>query len=83
MLDALDDDRFDLVLSGHLHGGQIRLPFIGGLRSPHGWFPKYSGGLYPSGNNVKIVSRGLANNSRVPRLNNRPELVLLELVRAG
>ena len=70
----------DLVLSGHVHGGQFRLPFVGGLLSPGlGFFPEYDAGLYKIGETQLIVSRGLGN-SRIPvRINNRPEIVLAVL----
>ena len=80
MLDEFIDDEFDLVLSGHIHGGQVRLPFIGGLKSPHGdWFPKYDGGVYKNKNNIFIVSRGLGNAVDVPRVFNRGEIVVITL----
>lgn len=76
----------DLILSGHLHGGLIRLPFIGGLVSPQViLFPKYSSGLYTSksesGDNRKamIVSRGLGSHSIMPRLFNIPDIVFVRL----
>lgn len=71
----------DLVLSGHAHGGQFRLPFIGGLVAPNqGLFPKYDAGLYTGGNTNMIVSRGLGNSIIPVRFNNRPEVVLVELL---
>ena len=71
----------DLVLSGHAHGGQFRLPFIGGLVAPNqGLFPKYDAGLYTKGDTNMIVCRGLGNSIIPIRFNNRPELVLLELI---
>ena len=73
---------FDLVLSGHAHGGQWRLPFTHiGLYSPdQGFFPKYPGGRYDINGMPMIVSRGLAKEStRVPKLYNRPELVVVDL----
>lgn len=74
---------FDLVLSGHAHGGQWRIPFLlNGLVAPdEGWFPKYAGGQYIFDNGQMIVSRGLAREStRVPRIFNRPELVIVEII---
>lgn len=71
----------DLVLSGHAHGGQFRLPFIGGLIAPNqGIFPKYDAGLYTKGNTTMIVSRGIGNSIIPIRFNNRPEIVIVELL---
>jgi len=70
----------DLVLTGHAHGGQFRLPLIGGLIAPNqGLFPKYDDGLHSEGNTNMIVSRGLGNSIIPFRFNNRPEVVLIEL----
>ena len=70
----------DIVLSGHAHGGQIRLPFVGGIIAPHqGFFPKYDGGLYIKEETNMIVSRGIGNSLFPVRFNNRPEVVLIEL----
>ena len=70
----------DLVLTGHAHGGQFRLPLIGGLIAPNqGLFPKYDDGLYSEGNTNMIVSRGIGNSIIPFRFNNRPEVVLIEL----
>ena len=70
----------DIVLSGHAHGGQIRLPFVGGIIAPHqGFFPKYDGGLYIKEETNMIVSRGVGNSLFPLRFNNRPEVVLIEL----
>ena len=74
---------FDLVLSGHAHGGQVRIPgILNGLFSPgEGWFPKYAGGEYRVGETMMIVSRGLARESTAaPRIWNRPELAVIELL---
>ncbi len=80
LFDIYSANGADLVLSGHAHGGQIRLPFAGGLIAPgQGFFPKYDAGLYTSGSSAMIVSRGLGNSIAPLRINNRPELVLLEL----
>ena len=70
----------NLVLSGHAHGGQFRLPIIGGLVAPNqGLFPKYDAGLYSKENTNMIVSRGIGNSILPFRFNNRPEVVLIEL----
>ncbi len=73
---------FDLVLTGHAHGGQWRMPFIGGLYAPHqGLFPKYTSGLHKKGATSMVVSRGLGNSQFPLRLGNRPELVMVTLKR--
>lgn len=80
--DAYAEHGFDLVLCGHAHGGQWRLPFLlNGLFAPdQGFFPAYAGGRYDKSSTTMIVSRGLAREStRLPRLFNRPELVLIKL----
>lgn len=70
----------ELVLSGHAHGGQFRLPLIGGLIAPNqGLFPRYDAGLYSERDTNMIVSRGLGNSIVPFRFNNRPEVVLIEL----
>ncbi|MBE6990182.1 MAG: metallophosphoesterase [Ruminococcaceae bacterium] len=70
----------DLVLSGHAHGGQIRLPLVGGLVAPdQGLFPAYTAGLYREGGTTMAVSRGIGNSILPFRINNRPELVVLTL----
>jgi len=72
---------FDLVLSGHTHGGQVRIPYIlNGLYAPNqGLFPKYAGGAYAHGNLTHIISRGLSINPGIPRIFNPPELVIIEI----
>lgn len=73
---------FDLVLCGHAHGGQWRLPgLINGIYAPNqGFLPKYAGGQYQENDTTMIVSRGLAREStRIPRIFNRPELVIIDL----
>ena len=70
----------DLVLTGHAHGGQFRLPFVGGLYAPNQWlFPEYDAGLYTEDNTNMIVSRGIGNSLFPFRFNNRPEVVLVTL----
>lgn len=77
------DTGFDLILAGHAHGGQWRIPgLLNGTFAPdEGWLPKFAGGLYSLDNGSQmIVSRGLAREStRVPRIFNRPELVIVDL----
>lgn len=80
LFEVYADNNIDLALSGHAHGGQFRLPFIGGLVAPHhGFFPKYDAGLYTYGSTTMIVSRGIGNSIFPFRFNNRPEVVLIEL----
>ncbi|MGH1158672.1 metallophosphoesterase [Bacillus mycoides] len=79
-LEAYADEQVDLVLSGHAHGGQVRLPFIGGLVAPNqGILPKYTAGLYEQQNTSMIVSRGLGNSIIPQRVFNRPEIVVVQL----
>ena len=74
-------NNIDLVLSGHAHGGQFRLPFVGGLIAPNqGLFPKYDAGLYTDGNTNMVVSRGIGNSIIPIRFNNRPEIVVVTLI---
>ena len=73
----------DLVVAGHAHGGQWRIPgVLNGLLAPHqGLFPPYAGGMYPLEETTMVVSRGLARESTlVPRIFNRPEMVLIDLL---
>lgn len=71
---------YDLIFSGHAHGGQFRFPFIGGLLAPdQGFFPKYDSGLFRLGKTTMIVSRGLGNSIFPFRLFNGPELIVVEL----
>ncbi len=74
---------FDLVLSGHSHGGQVRIPFlINGLLAPNqGFFPKYAGGVYELENYTHIVSRGVSFNPLLPRVFNPPEVVVIDVKR--
>lgn len=80
LLELYEKYGIDLSLAGHAHGGQFRLPFIGGLFAPHqGFFPKYDSGHHTLGTSQLIISRGLGNSSFPLRINNRPELILIEL----
>ena len=80
LFDTYADHDIDLVLSGHAHGGQFRLPFIGGLVAPNqGLFPEYDAGIFTDGNTNMIVSRGVGNSILPFRINNRPEVILIEL----
>lgn len=75
------EHKMDLVLSGHAHGGQFRLPLIGGVFVPNqGFFPEYDAGLFTSGNTHMIVSRGIGDSIIPIRINNRPELVVVDLI---
>lgn len=70
----------NLVFTGHAHGGQIQIPFIGGLIAPdQGLFPEYTKGLYNKNNTYMVVSRGLGNSVIPIRINNMPELVITTL----
>lgn len=70
----------NLSLCGHAHGGQVIIPFIGGLVAPNqGIFPEYTEGIYEKGNSKMIVSRGLGNSIIPMRINNPPELVVITL----
>ncbi|MBF7095628.1 metallophosphoesterase [Alkalibacter sp. M17DMB] len=80
LFDVYADSGIDLVFSGHAHGGQFRLPFVGGLIAPNqGLFPEYSQGLYLKQNTSMIVSRGLGNSIVPFRVFNRPEIVVVTL----
>ena len=80
LFDLYVDTGMDLVFSGHAHGGQFRLPFVGGLVAPNqGFFPKYDAGQFTEENTTMIVSRGVGNSIIPVRFNNRPEIVLVTL----
>lgn len=74
------DIGFDLVFTGHAHGGQFRLPDLGGVLAPQqGLFPRYTEGVWENGNTTMIISRGLGNSVFPFRINNPPELVVVTL----
>jgi uncharacterized protein len=76
------DMNVDLVFSGHAHGGQVRIPFVGGLVAPNqGLFPKYTQGIYSEKSTSMVVSRGLGNSIFPLRVFNPPELVVVTLIK--
>lgn len=80
MLSLYAEYEFDIVFSGHAHGGQVRIPFIGGLVAPNqGLFPDYTSGKYNSDNTTMIVNRGLGNSIIPLRIFNRPEIIIVTL----
>ncbi len=80
LIDIYADCGFDLAFTGHAHGGQIRLPFVGGVLTPNqGFFPEYDAGKFEKDGLTMIVSRGLGNSVFPFRIGNRPDIVLCEL----
>jgi predicted MPP superfamily phosphohydrolase len=79
-LDLFAEHSVDLVFSGHAHGGQVRLPLLGGLYAPNqGFLPDYTSGLYEKEETTMVVSRGLANSVIPFRVFNRPEILVLTI----
>ena len=82
IFDVYSSYDIDLVLSGHTHGGQIRVPFIGSIAVPdQGFFPNYDVGLYTENNTKMIISKGIGNSMVPLRINNPPEIVLVTLTK--
>lgn len=80
LFDTYVQSNIDLILTGHAHGGQIRIPFIGGVIAPNqGIFPKYTSGVLKKDSTTMIISRGIGNSILPFRINNRPELVIITL----
>jgi predicted MPP superfamily phosphohydrolase len=80
LFDIYSKNNIDIIFSGHAHGGQFRIPFIGGLIAPdQGLFPKYTSGQYNDGNSSMFVSRGLGNSIIPVRIFNSPEIVFVTL----
>ena len=82
---AYDMWDIDVVVSGHTHGGLVRLPLVGGLYAPmQGFFPEYDRGYFQLGDNMQmVISSGLAGHGVLPRVNNLPEIVVVDLVPKG
>ena len=84
LFDIYVESGVDLIFSGHAHGGQFRIPFIGGVVAPNqGVFPKYDAGIFTEGNTNMVVSKGVGNSIIPFRVNNRPEVILIELTTQG
>ncbi len=80
LIDIYANCGFDLAFTGHAHGGQIRLPFVGGILTPNqGLFPEYDAGEFKKDGLTMIVSRGLGNSVFPFRIGNRPDIILCEL----
>lgn len=80
LLDRYAGQGIDLVLSGHAHGGQVRVPGLGGLFAPHqGWLPDLSEGVHERGGTTMVISRGLGNSIAAVRVNDPRELVIVDL----
>lgn len=81
LLDELKGKGFELVLAGHNHGGQVRLPFVGGMMTPDiKWFPEYTEGVRQvDESTTAVISRGIGNTIKIPRVYNPPELVFVTL----
>ncbi len=79
--DNAPESNIDIIACGHTHGGQIQIPFLGGLVAPNqGLFPKYDKGEYDLGNTKMIVCTGLGNNVFIPRINNQVEICTVDVI---
>ena len=77
---TIEGQMLNLGICGHYYGGQFRLPVVGGLyHGDTGLFPKYSGGMYRLPNSTIFVSRGMRGHNGLPRINNRPELAVIDI----
>lgn len=80
LFNLYSENNMDLIFAGHAHGGQFRIPFVGGLFAPgQGLFPKYSEGSHNNNQSTMYVSRGLGNSIVPIRIFNRPEIVVVTL----
>lgn len=80
LMDLYVHNDLDLVFSGHVHGGQFRMPFVGGVLAPNrSLFPKYTSGMHSINNTSMIISRGLGNSIIPIRIFNRPEIIEVTL----
>lgn len=87
LFDLVKNSGYDLILSGHMHGGQVRIPGIGGILAPSSsmlsksrmLFPKYTGGVITDDNTTMIINRGVSNTLPIPRLGNPPEVGIITL----
>lgn len=78
--EKMEDVSVDLSVAGHFHGGQVRLPIIGGVYAiGQGFFPKYCNGMFTLTNGKLFVTRGLGNSHSIPRINNRPEIAVIDI----
>ncbi|WP_084243961.1 metallophosphoesterase [Planomicrobium okeanokoites] len=74
------DNEIDVVFSGHAHGGQVRIPGLGGLFAPgQGWFPRMTEGIFENRETQLVLSRGLGNSGFPLRILNLPEIVSVTL----
>lgn len=80
LMDIYTRENIDMIFSGHAHGGQIRIPGIGGIVAPdQGFFPKYTSGSHHIDQSTMYVSRGLGNSLFPIRVFNRPEIIVVTL----
>lgn len=79
-LGTLNEYEIDLALAGHVHGGQVRLPLLGGLyAADQGLLPKLCDGYYEIYNSKLVISKGLGWSGIVPRINNKPEITVVDV----
>ena len=79
--ELINDCPVDVVFSGHYHGGQVRLPFVGGLYAPYvGWLPEYTQGIFRGEQATCILSTGVGSEDHLPRIFNLPEIVIVDVV---